>query len=140
MAEVPVTIVGFVAPLGKSAEDQPYPAVITGRLSKTGLGIGGGPIMPPAGGPPVYPAHPIVLPPEISGPPGPWPTPPIYIPGEPVFPAHPIVLPPEEIPPPDGGPGQDKWLVQTYWTPETGWGVAIVPGPGHPGVPTPAKK
>jgi len=144
MAEVPVTIVGFVAPLGKSAEDQPYPAVITGRLSKTGLGIGGGPIPPPAGGVPVYPAHPIVLPPEISGPPGPWPPPPIYLPPDPghpppLLPTHPIVLPPIDIPPPDGGE-QDKWQVQTYWTPETGWGVAIVPGPGHPGVPTPSKK
>ena len=143
MAEVPITIVGFVAPLGKSAEDQPYPAVITGRLSKTGLGIGGGPIPPPAGGVPVYPAHPIVLPPEISGPPGPWPTPPIYLPPDPghpppLLPTHPIVLPPIDIPPPDGGT-QDKWQVQTYWTPETGWGVAIVPGPGAT-VPTPSKK
>jgi len=77
MAGVKVTISGFIAPLGKSAEDQPYPAVITGTASYTGLGVGG---------------------------------------------------------------GQDKWLVQTYWTPETGWGVAIIPGPGHPGVPTPSKK
>jgi hypothetical protein len=127
--------------LGKSAEDQPFPALISGKLSLTGLGVGGGPIMPPAGGP-VYPSHPIVLPPEISGPPGPWPTPPIYIPPEPgqppVFPAHPIVLPPIEIPPPDGGE-QDKWEVQAYWTPENGWGVAIVPGPGAT-VPTPSKK
>ena len=49
MAEVPVTIVGTVAPMGKASGDQPYPAVITGRLSLTGLSIGGGPIMPPAG-------------------------------------------------------------------------------------------
>jgi hypothetical protein len=131
MAEVPVTIVGFVAPLGKSAEDQPYPVVITGKASITGLGVGGGPIMPPET-PPEPPLG-------IWGPPGPWPTPPIYIPGG-EHPAHPIVLPPEEIPPPDGGEPSDKWLVQTYWTPETGWGVAIVPGPGHPGVPTPSKK
>jgi hypothetical protein len=144
MAGVKVTISGFIAPLGKSAEDQPYPAVITGTASYTGLGVGGGPIPPSPG----YPAHPIVIPqppPEISGPPGPWPTPPIYLPpspGEPdpPRPAHPIVLPPEVIPPPDGGGEQDKWLVQTYWTPETGWGVAIIPGPGHPGVPTPSKK
>ena len=137
MAGVKVTISGFVAPLGKSAEDQPFPAVITGTASLTGLSVGGGPIEGPPSAP-VLPAHPIFLPPEISGPPGPWPTPPIYIPGEPVFPAHPIVLPPIDIPPPDGGE-QDKWQVQTYWTPETGWGVAIVPGPGAT-VPTPSKK
>ena len=141
MAEVPVTIVGIVAPMGKASGDAPYPAVITGKASITGLGVGGGPIEPPAG-PPGHPAHPIYLPPVISGPPGPWPTPPIYIPPEPgqppVFPAHPIVLPPIEIPPPDGGE-QDKWEVQAYWTPENGWGVAIVPGPGAT-VPTPSKK
>ena len=140
MAGVKVTISGFVAPLGKSAEDQPYPAVITGTASLTGLSVGGGPIEPPSA--PVYPAHPIVLPPEISGPPGPWPTPPIYLPpdpGEPpLIPAHPIVLPPIDIPPPDGGE-QDKWQLQAYWTPENGWGVAIVPGPGAT-VPTPSKK
>jgi hypothetical protein len=140
MAEVPVTIVGVVAPMGKASDDQPYPAVITGKASITGLGIGGGPIMPPPGGGGEHPAHPIYLPPVISGPPGPWPTPPIYIPGEPVFPTHPIVLPPIDIPPPDGGEEQDKWQVQAYWTAESGWGVAIVPGPGHPGVPTPSKK
>ena len=143
MAEVPVTIIGYIAPLGKSAVDQPFPAVVTGQLSKTGLGVGGGPIQPPAGGgAPVFPAHPIVLPPEISGPPGPWPTPPIYIPPEPgqppLLPTHPIVLPPIDIPPPDGGE-QDKWQLQAYWTPENGWGVAIVPGPGAT-VPTPSKK
>jgi hypothetical protein len=140
MAGVKVTITGFVAPLGKSAEDQPFPAVITGTASLTGLGIGGGPIEPPSS--PVYPAHPIVLPPEISGPPGPWPTPPIYLPPDPgegpVYPAHPIVLPPIDIPPPDGG-DQDKWQLQPYWTPENGWSVAIVPGPGAT-VPTPSKK
>ena len=127
MAEVPVTIVGIVAPMGKASGDQPYPAVITGKASITGLGIGGGPIMPPPGGGGEHPAHPIYLPPDSGHPP-------------PLLPTHPIVLPPIDIPPPDGGEEQDKWQVQTYWTPETGWGVAIVPGPGHPGVPTPAKK
>src|SRR6516165_8916547 len=119
MAEVPVTIVGTVAPMGKASGDQPYPAVITGKLNITGLGVGGGPIMPPAGGGGEHPAHPIYLPPVISGPPGPWPSPPIYLPPDPgegpVFPAHPIVLPPIDIPPPDGG-DQDKWQLQPYWT------------------------
>jgi hypothetical protein len=139
MAGVKVTISGFVAPLGKSAEDQPFPAVITGTATLTGLGVGGGPIMPPAGGgAPVFPAHPIVLPPEISGPPGPWPTPPIYIPGG-EHPAHPIVLPPIDVPPIEPGGPELGWEVQTYWTPESGWGVALVPKEGTL-VPTPAKK
>ena len=144
MAEVPVTIVGIVAPMGKASGDQPYPAVITGKASITGLGIGGGPIMPPPGGGGEHPAHPIYLPPVISGPPGPWPTPPIYLPPDPghpppLLPTHPIVLPPIDIPPPDGGEEQDKWQVQAYWTPENGWGIAVVPGPGAT-VPTPSKK
>jgi hypothetical protein len=29
--------------------------------------------------------------------------------------------------------------VKTYWSPATGWGVAIVPSESHPGTPTPAK-
>jgi hypothetical protein len=144
MAEVPVTIVGVVSPLGKSASDQPFPALISGKLSLTGLSVGGGPIMPPPSGG-GEPSHPIYTPPGIWGPPGPWPTPPIYIPGPPVgggeppHPAHPIVLPPVDVPPdPPTGPSLG-WEVQTYWTPESGWSVAIVPKEGTL-VPTPSKK
>jgi hypothetical protein len=141
MAEIPVTIQGIIAPLGKSAEDQPFPAVISGKIWLTGLSVGGGPII---GGSPGEPAHPIAPPPlGIWGPPGPWPTPPIYIPPspgnpDPPRPAHPIVLPPVDVPPPDGGPSLG-WEVQVYWTPENGWAVALVPKEGTL-VPTPSKK
>ena len=143
MAEVPVTIVGVVAPMGKASGDQPYPAVITGKASITGLGIGGGPMpggpsvghpIAPGGPPPGIWPPPGVVSPPIYYPPGIWPPP-----GGPVYPAHPIVLPPVDIPPPEGEE-EAKWQVQTYWTPQNGWAVAIVPAPGHPGVPTPAEK
>ena len=128
---------------------------------------------------PVFPAHPIVIPPDFIGPgvpshpivlppdpPGIWgptdprPMPPIYLPpitgpgGE--HPAHPIVIPPPApgepshpivIPPdpPSGGTPEppeimNNWDVKTYWTPLTGWGVAIVPSEEHPGVPVPSKR
>jgi hypothetical protein len=97
----------------------------------------GGPpptVMPPIYYPPVYPAHPIAGPPEwghhpahpiapggppptvmppiyyppvISGPPGPWPTPPIALPPE---------QPPGEIPP---GPGSGGGSWNFY--PQLGW-------------------
>jgi hypothetical protein len=31
------------------------------------------------------------------------------------------------------------WNVVSYWSPEGGWAVAIVPSESHPGVPTPSK-
>jgi hypothetical protein len=87
------------------------------------------PVQPPVIWPsPGHPAHPIVLPP--GQPPTIWPSPGV--------PSHPIVLPPVDIPPPEGE--EAKWQVQTYWTPQSGWGVAIVPGPGNVGVPTPSEK
>jgi hypothetical protein len=109
---------------------------------------------------PVYPAHPIVippgsigegvpehpiyLPPVISGPPGPWPTPPIYIPpgglgGDPPKPAHPIWLPtypahPIVIPPDEGGgvlpPPEEGKMYVVLGIPGVGWKVAQVPIPG----------
>lgn len=89
MAEVPVTISGVLYDkLDRTAK----PVTLVGELSRTDVGIGGGPIVPPGGGEP----------PIIWGPPGPWPTPPIHLPpggGEPpvipgLKPEHPIVLPP----------------------------------------------
>jgi hypothetical protein len=100
--------------------------------------VGGGPIIPP--GQPVEP------PLGIWGPPGPWPTPPIYIPvpppdekppeggappGEPahpiyipVYPAHPIIIPL----PPDPGEEPDPPYV---WPPQI-WGGPIIPPEGKP--------
>ena len=83
---------------------------------------------------PGYPAHPIVLPPGFI--PGLKPEHPIYIPPPtPGVPTHPIVLPPE----PEKPQVLENWEAKTYWTPQTGWAVAIVPSESHPGVPTPAK-
>lgn len=106
------------------------------------------PIVIPPVRPPGYPAHPIVLPPEIwPNPPegtAPHPEHPIVIPPPPVFdpprPAHPIVLP---DPPTGGEPPKPpevmkNWDVVSYWTPEGGWAVALVPSESNPGVPTPS--
>jgi hypothetical protein len=82
-------------------------------------------------GPQPGPSHPIVIPPDIGiWPPDAKPEHPIVIPPPttiwPPRPTHPIVLPP------DGPPEVlDKWDVVAYWTPVSGWGVAIVPGEGH---------
>jgi hypothetical protein len=82
----------------------------------------------PGGGP----EHPIVIPPDLPGiwPPDAKPEHPIVIPPPtsvwPPLPTHPIVVPPDA--PPET---LDKWDVVAYWTPEGGWGVAIVPGEGH---------
>jgi len=109
-------------------------------------------------GPPgPWPTPPIHIPPEAGAqPPGIWgptdprPTPPIYLPpgtipgtpehpifippGSPGVPAHPIVLPPSPEPP----QVLENWEVKTFWTPSSGWAVAIVPSEAHPGVPTPS--
>jgi hypothetical protein len=91
---------------------------------------------------PGYPAHPIVLPPEIW-PPDARPSHPIVIPPPPVvyppLPTHPIVIPT----PPTEGPGEppevlENWDVVAYWTPEAGWALAIVPTESHPGHPSPS--
>lgn len=121
MAAVPVTISGVL--YDKQARTQQSVTLI-GEASYTGVGVGGGPIMPPSGGgePPLgiwgptdpRPTPPIVIPePPGGGPPlviwgggnEPFPTPPIVIPmpplPDPPHPEHPIVIPPEQ--PPDGG-------------------------------------
>jgi hypothetical protein len=90
-------------------------------------GIGGGPIIPPgqppSGGAPGVPTFPIWGPPGITLPPGS---------GYPPVAGHPLPQPPEQPPQPIVG-----WEGKVYWTPETGWGVAIVPKPGTE-VPTPS--
>ena len=125
MAAIPVTISGVIFPKGKTADDQPEAVTIVGYAWGTGLGVGGGPIMPPPSpGEPPHPAHPIVLPP--SGPDG-----------NPPIPAHPIVLPePPEVSPPD--PPSDPGMVKPPppgggwgWSPIYGWGY--FPGTGGPG-------
>src|SRR5215469_14354807 len=87
MGYVPVTISAVIFPKGKSADDQPEAVTIVGYAWVTGLGVGGGPVLPPpTPGEPPHPEHPIVLPPAQGGP----------------HPEHPIVLPePPDISPPD---------------------------------------
>jgi len=82
------------------------------------------PIVLPPGTLPDHPEHPIVIPPD---------------PGVPGVPAHPIVLPPPGSPPDQKPEVLENWDVKSYWSPATGWGVAIVPSQEHPGVPTPSK-
>lgn len=140
MAAVPVTIIGI-----QTDELGSRNVTITGMASLTGVGVGGGPIMPgqpPSIWPGGKPTHPIVLPPE-GGPPSIWPSPghpehPIYLPpgiwpnppeGQAPIPEHPIV-----IPPPPGVQGPDL-EVKVIWHPEQGWMVVLVPtGP----TPTPS--
>jgi hypothetical protein len=98
-------------------------------------------VPPPSGN---RPMPPIYIPPDIGiWPPDARPEHPIFIPPptptEPPTPTHPIVLPPGV----DGEPPKPEvlanWEVKTFWTPQGGWGVAVVPTPEHPGVPTPSK-
>ena len=112
MSATPVTINCVIYPKGRAAGDQPIPAVLVGTAYITGLGVGGGPIIPPDAGGGVgdpHPEHPIVLPGDPS-----WP------PTEP----PPDIVPPAEgkPPPPEGGWG---------WSPQYGWGY--FPGPGGAG-------
>jgi len=118
---------------------------------------GGPPLGTWGGVAPPYPAHPIA---PGGPPPGIWgggnvpmPNPPIYLPpgtipgvpehpiyippgsGVPGVPTHPIVIPPE----PEKPQVLENWDVKTYWSPATGWGVAVVPSETHPGTPTPSR-
>ena len=118
MGAVPVTINGVMYPKGKSADDEPVPCTIVGYAWATGLGVGGGPVVPGAGAPGL-PAHPIVLPPT-----GEHPEHPIVLPDPPIDPPELPPNPPTEgkPPPPGGGWG---------WSPQYGWGY--FPGSGQPG-------
>lgn len=94
MAGVEVTITGMLYDkLNRTTQN----VVLIGEATLTGVGIGGGPIMPPSGGGlperPVDPGYGIPLPPDYK-PPGIWPSP-----GPLPHPEHPIVLPPEQVPP-----------------------------------------
>jgi hypothetical protein len=145
MAGVDITISGVL--YDKTARTM-RPVVIIGEATLTGLGVGGGPIMPQPPSWQPHPEHPIPpnvwpTPPEGSTPPwqphpehpippGIWPTPPE---GSTPHPEHPIVLPPNIVPPipPDGGavkppPEEGGW----GYFPEYGWGyfpALTEPGP-----------
>lgn len=72
-----------------------------------------------------HPEHPIYYPPQIWGPPGPWPTPPIYMPQPPLGiwgPPGPWPTPPIYLPqPPPGVPTHPIYYPPQIW-----------PSPGRP--------
>lgn len=124
MAAVEVTITGTLYDKLNRTTQQ---VVLIGEASLTGVGVGGGPIVPPPLDPNApRPSHPIAVPGD------PWwggdlkPSHPIALPGDPWWPKPPTE-PPEpptavKPPPPEGG-----WA----WSPEWGWGY--YPGTGNPG-------
>lgn len=146
MASVEVTINGVIY-------DKLYrttrPAVIIGEASLTGLGVGGGPIIPPDQGQPPDAGGP----PGIWGPPGPWPVPPIAnVPGlPPMGPIYPPNVPPGLQPPTPPNPGDPTTPVPGDWpvNPVTPPAYMVVNYPGIgpvyvappvPGRPQTAKK
>jgi hypothetical protein len=82
------------------------------------------------------PTHPIVIPPDAIAPGVPshpiyWPIAPDHsLPGPQPHPEHPIVIPGDD-------PNKPKFEVKAAWSPQTGWMVVVVPGPGAT-VPTPS--
>ena len=123
MASVPLTLDGALYDLWAKTTQR---VVFIGQASLTGLGVGGGPILPdtpPSAGPPGHPEHPIWGPPGISLPPGP---------GFPPVAGHPLPIPPvDTIPPPPEGekppPADGGW---GYWgDPVNSW--VYKPGPGQ---------
>lgn len=154
MAAVLVQIRGTLYDLTKRTSQQ---VLLQGEASLMGLGIGGGPIVPPEGGGGELPDHiwgptdprptpPIALPPGYPGsPPGIWgptdprPTPPIYIPPN----VPPVLTPPDPptpgapttpVPPPEGSGG---WPVQPITPPP--YIVVMYPGIGPVTVAPPAQ-
>jgi hypothetical protein len=128
MAVVPIILDGVMYPKGKAAGDKPVPGVFVGNASIAGLGVGGGPIIPPEppveGPPPGTPTFP------IWGPPG------VDFPGTPGYP--PVAGHPLPIPPPPGETIDPGWEVKVAWTPTTGWIVVLVPTDAL--VPTPSRR
>lgn len=117
MSAVPITFRGMMYPRDKSVK--PYPFTALGTAEITGLGVGGGPIVPPdeIG--------------DIPKPPGDWeiwPNPPE---GTAPHPEHPIVIPPD-LPPVDPPaqpvPPHEGW---NWSAVKSGWYYLYVPGEGE---------
>lgn len=132
MAAVPVEIRATLYDLQSKSSRQVY---LVGEAMLSGVGVGGGPIIPPGGGgdhiwgggnvpmpsPPIanVPGAPGYQPPVIWGPNDPRPSPPIY-------------LPPDTPPPIDVAPGGEKPPPEG----QAGWGYydgrwGFFPGPGQ---------
>lgn len=148
MAAVEITISGMLYDkLNRTTQN----VVLIGEATLTGLGIGGGPIIPPGQPPGIWgptdprPTPPIPIypggtpnPPGIWGPTDPFPTPPIYIPPN-VPPSLQPPVPPNPgdpttpVPPPAGSPG---WPVHPMVVPD--YIVVNYPGVGPVYVAPPA--
>jgi len=116
MAAVEVTITGMLYDkLARTTQN----VVLIGEASLTGLGVGGGPIIPPqqppsGGGPPGTPTFPIWGPPGIELPPGP---------GYPPIAGHPLPEPPTPELPPDLPTPVPPSTVIKEPPAEGGWGL-----------------
>lgn len=145
MAAVNITIDGVLCDkYGRTIT----PVKLVGEATLTGLGVGGGPIMPPGNGggggngkPPgiwgggntPMPTPPIANVPGIDNPDPPGkpdvPPPTVWPPGPGIdWPEHPIVLPPDEGVIPPGT--LVTW--KPVWTPDDGWMVVGFPNIPHP--------
>ena len=112
MAAVEVTITGVL--YDKTARTT-QPVVLIGEASLTGVGVGGGPIIPPGGStPPGKPVFPIWGPPGIELPPSP---------GYPPVASHPLPEPPVPPIPPDVGSPVPPSSVIKEPPAEGGWGL-----------------
>ena len=131
MAAIPVTLVGSISVAGQD----PVTCTILADMTYTGLGVGGGPIVPPgqppSGGVPIHPiwGPPGFNPPGPGMPPGIWGGPVIPPPGggggAPGVPIHPIWGPPGFNPP---GPGMPPGI----WGGPVGGGPDVPPAPEAP--------
>lgn len=160
MASVEVMISGV---LWDKATKSGRAVALIGEASLSGVGVGGGPIIPGEQPPgiwdPVFPSPPIANVPGAPGynPPGIWPSP-----GPLPHPEHPIVIPPDQVPPgmkppvppQPGDPttivpppqGQAGWPVNPITPPAymvfnyPGIGPVYVAPPVAPPAPTPQSK
>lgn len=127
MAAVPIAINGVFYPSNKM--DKPIKGTFFGNAFIPGLGIGGGPIIPPDQLPPdINPEPPLVI---WGGPIDPYPD--IGLPGPQPHPEHPIVIPPE---PPPIQPPATPTLPHEGWNwsaAKSGWYYLYIPGEGEAG-------
>jgi hypothetical protein len=116
MSSVPITFHGMMYPKDKSVK--PYAFTALGTAEITGLGVGGGPIVPPdeIGDIPKPPGDWVIW----GGADQPFPTPPIHLP-----PTLPPVDPPNPPEPPHEG-----W---NWSQAKAGWYYLYVPGEGEAG-------